>query len=64
MFFEECETRSCIEITIIDDLILEMDEYFSISLERTTDLDIRITLSPTSGEVVIVDDDGTTICSS
>ena len=42
----------------MDDEILELDESFSLILERTDNLDTRITLDPTSAEVVIIDDDG------
>ena len=55
--FEECETRKCEEIVIVDDLILEMEETFSFTLNRTENLDPRITLDPTEGDVVIVDND-------
>ena len=55
--FAVCETQSCANITIEDDLVLEMEERFDISLNRTTDLDPRITLNPTLGQIVIIDND-------
>lgn len=57
--FETCESRSCVEITIVNDRILEIDETFSVVLNRTSDLDSRITLDPTEAEIIIIDDDGT-----
>ena len=41
-------------ISIVSDLIEEPDESFNYTLERTTDLDSRISLDPVEGEVVIV----------
>ena len=56
--FGECETRRCVNITIVDDLVLEMEESFIVVLNRTSQLDSRISLEPTTAEIVIVDDDG------
>ena len=52
--FESCETRRCVNISILSDLIEEPDESFNYTLERTPDLDSRISLDPVEGEVVIV----------
>ena len=57
MTFSACETRHCVNVTIIDDSVGEPDESFSYTLERTLGLDPRITLTPSDGEAVIVDDD-------
>ena len=57
--FCECETRRCANITIIDDLALEMVESFEITLGRTADLDSRITLDPVDGNIQIIDNDCT-----
>ena len=43
---------------IMDDIILENDELFDLTLERTSDLDSRITLNPVNGVVEIADNDG------
>ena len=56
--FDACDTRQCVFLTVEDDLVLEMDESLEITLNRTAGLDSRITLDPTEGEVVIVDNDG------
>ena len=45
-------------ITVVDDEALEMEERFTVVLNRTADLDSRITLDPTVAEIVIIDDDG------
>ena len=42
----------------MDDLVLEMEESFIVVLNRTSQLDSRISLEPTTAEIVIVDDDG------
>ena len=56
--FNACETRSCVNVTIVDDLELEPDENFFHTLEMTPGLDSRIELNPTRGEIEIFDDDG------
>ena len=53
--FDSCETRQCANITIMKDVLVESTESFSVTLERTSDLDNRITLDPNFGEIVITD---------
>ena len=62
--FDECDTRACISITIVDDLMVEMTESFNVTLSRTATLDSRITLNPSQvdGVVEIIDTDGKTMC--
>ena len=55
--FPSCGTRSCTEVVIIDDDVDEPNENLFVILERTTTLDPRITLRPTEGEILIVDND-------
>ena len=47
------------DITIQNDEMSEQLESFFVSLERTNDLDSRITLDPVDGEIVITDAGGT-----
>ena len=56
--FNECERRSCINITIVDDEVPENTEYFNLNLERNG-LHERIQLDPTDGLVQITENDGT-----
>ena len=56
--FDECERRSCINITIVDDEVPENTEYFNLTLERSG-LHERIQLDPVDGLVQITDNDGT-----
>ena len=56
--FAACQRRACVIVTIIDDEILENIESFNFTLERTSELDIRITLDPVDGVVEINDNDG------
>ena len=56
--FAICETRRCKNMTIVDDLVDEPDEFFNYTLERTPDLDRRISLDPKNGRISIIDDDG------
>ena len=56
--FDACQTRRCIDVTIVDDLVDEPLEYFDFTLERTPDLDTRISLNPVDGRIAIIDNDG------
>ena len=51
--FNCCETRSCVAVNVYEDMILEENELFDITLERTLDLDNRIVLAPVIGQVEI-----------
>ena len=55
--FAACETRQCVNITIVDDFVDEPVEEFDVTLERTIGLDSRISLRPVDARVVIHDDD-------
>ena len=54
--FAACETRKCVEITIVDDTPNEPVEEFDITMERTLGLDTRISLDPVGARVVIYDE--------
>lgn len=54
--FAPCERQQCVNVTIVDDEIVELEESFSYSLERTSDP--RIHLEQETGEVVILDAEG------
>ena len=56
--FAACETRQCVNITIVDDSVEEPVEEFDVTLERTMGLNPRIRLRPVDARVVIHDDDG------
>ena len=49
-----CE-RQCVNITIVDDTVVETLETFAVTLERN---DTRVTLHPADGQVKISDNDG------
>ena len=58
--FESRETEeSCVNISIVDDLGVEVDQTFFVTLERTNGLDERIQVDPDAkeGEIEIYDDD-------
>ena len=57
--FAACQRESCIDITIVDDNVLEGNESFTLTLDRNG-LDIRIDLDPGDGTVEITDNEGTT----
>ena len=54
--FPACERRVCVDISIVDDGVLENLEDFGIILDRNG-LDNRIDLIPDSGIVEITDND-------
>ena len=56
--FDVCETRKCVNVSIVDDLVDEEDEIFTYHLRRTPNLDSRIGLAPIDGTVEIIDDNG------
>ena len=58
MRFIGCQTRSCVNITIMNDTQDELDEEtFNITLERVFTLGSRITLDFIYGVITITDDD-------
>ena len=57
--FDACETRTCINVIVVDDSIIEMDEFFIFSLKRTANLNARIDLDPVNGTICIIDNEGT-----
>ena len=56
--FSRNNVLKCLRVDIVDDNSVEKTESFSISLERTENLDGRIRISPDRGRVTIEDDDG------
>ena len=58
LMFSSCQTRACTNLTIVDDIVAELTERFSVKLNRTDGLDQRITLDPVVAEVEIMDKDG------
>ena len=58
LMFDSCEKRRCVDVVIVDDILLEDTELFDVTLERPPELDNRITLTPIDGEIEIIDDDG------
>ena len=58
MKFEKCSREECQYIIIIDDDMVERDETFHVTLERTPGLDKSIKLDPTEKRVKIISDDG------
>ena len=58
LMFAACETRRCVNVTIVDDFEDEQTEHFFYTLERTPGLHPNIELGPKKGNIKIVDDDG------
>ena len=54
--FEPCDTQSCVNVSIVNDLINEPEETFSVILTSSTTAPIFITSA--TGEIAITDDDG------
>ena len=58
MTFTACETRRCVDITIVNDTEGEPDETFGITLARTPGLNGKITLDPMDEVITISSDSG------
>ena len=58
LMFDSCKTKLCTDITISNSTGLDYIESFFINLQRTPDLDPRITLNPVVGEIEITNNDG------
>ena len=56
--FGACDRRHCVNVSIVDDDVLEMTESFTVTLERTPGLNDRIKLNPVDGVIEIPDNDG------
>ena len=56
--FGECKRQSCVNISIVNDSIVEKDETFSVALALAPNLDNRIKLDSESAVVEIIDNDG------
>ena len=56
--FDACETRKCVNVSIVNDLVDKEDEILTYHLRRTPNLDSRIELELIDGTVEIIDDDG------
>ena len=56
--FHACETKSCVNVTIVNDFEPEPDESFFYTLEMVPGHDPGIELDPIRGEIEIMDDDG------
>ena len=56
--FATCETRHCVNVSIVEDFVDEPEEEFGVILERTVGLNNRITLDPVDGNIFIMDNDG------
>ena len=57
MMFGECDTRPCVNISIVDDLVLETVEVVTVTLTRPPGMDSRITLGQTQADIEIIDND-------
>ena len=57
LMFAACETRRCVSVAIVEDILVESIETFGVTLERTPDLDRNITLSPVTEVIEIIDND-------
>ena len=55
--FDTCDVQQCANVSIVNDLVDEPEEFFIYTLERTPGLDDRIDLDPTMGTTVVITDD-------
>lgn len=57
LMFAGCQMRSCVSLSIINDMVVENVESFGVSLKITDDLDSRIIFNPANGKIDITDND-------
>ena len=57
--FDACERRKCLMVPIVDDLLLENTENFTIHLEKSLGLSNEFIVEPSVKVINIVDNDGT-----
>ena len=62
LLFADCDSKPCMNVFIDDDSVIESDESFLYTLQRTPGLDPRVILDPSAGEVIIMDNDGRLKC--
>ena len=58
MILVTCQMIHCQPIPIIDDLTVESNKSFGVTLGRTLDLDSRLIINTTTGIIIINNDDG------
>ena len=58
LMFDTCQRRSCVDVVIVNDAVLENMELFTVTLERTSGVDHTIELNPVDGQIEITDNDG------
>ena len=56
MTFNQCDRRSCVNVSFDDDDEVENTESVSITLEETVGLTTRISISNSSGVIEVADD--------
>ena len=61
MIFVACQMIYCQPIPIIDDLAIESNKSFGVTLGRSLDMDPRLIINTTTGIIIINDDDSTFI---
>ncbi len=59
LLFSPGQVKQCVDITILDDNILEKNETFQITLSTSV---ARVTLCPNANSTIIDKDDGESIC--
>lgn len=62
--FGACETRSCWNVSIVDNLLLEDTENFTLHLEKSHGLSNDFRIDPSLKVISITDDDGVSVFDS
>ena len=57
LMFDKCMRHKCVNISVMEDQMNEVNESFTFHLNSNTGLSPRITLDPVDGEIYIIDDD-------
>ena len=57
LFFDACQSQVCVNVTIIDDIIKEENEFFNYSLSMASP-DSKFNFDPANGVIFIMDNEG------
>ena len=57
LMFAACETQACVDVKIVDDMVVELEQIFSVALQWISNIDRKITIYPAVGRIMIANND-------
>ena len=58
VIFEPCEVTQCVDVTVVDDCVLEMTETIIVTLTLPSELEPRFKLDSGTTQISVIDNDG------